>query len=33
MSRFAAETANHIDRPFQNWLEQTALNLIADRRL
>ena len=33
MLRFAAETANGSDLPFQNWLEQSALNLIADRRL
>ena len=33
MLRFAAETADGSDLPFQNWLEQSALNLIADRRL
>ena len=33
MLHFAAETATRSARPFQHWLEQTALNLIADRRL
>ncbi|MGD8523466.1 MAG: hypothetical protein PVF56_20125 [Desulfobacterales bacterium] len=33
MSRFAAETANRRERPFQHWLEQTAIDLITDRRL
>ena len=33
MMRFAANTAASTTRPFQNWLEETALNLIVDPRL
>jgi hypothetical protein len=33
MMRFAANTAAGTTRPFQNWLEETALNLIVDPRL
>jgi hypothetical protein len=31
--RFAANTAASTTWPFQNWLEETALNLIVDPRL
>ena len=33
MMLFAAKTAASTTRPFQNWLEETALNLIVDPRL
>jgi hypothetical protein len=33
MSRFAADTAQRSKPPFQHWLEQTAIDLITDRRL
>ena len=33
MMRFAANTASSTTRPFQNWLEETSLNLIVDPQL
>jgi hypothetical protein len=33
MMRFAAKIAASTTRPFQHWLEETALNLIVDPRL